>query len=251
MTNIFEQPWLLFIISGIALAVIYFIYVDRRMYYLAMLSSSCVVAYSILFESQWIPLSATLSLALKIAIPIAAIALLAILVKEIKNSKDKLAFYWLLPMLLALLAVSCDSAVKTDNEKIRVTLSNIFDAVQNENIDMIDKTLADTYTDQIHKTKKQLLDRCRAFMYEPLITNVFIINKQLQINKTDAVLDVSALISLEQGSWAQTAAMADTVTVTLKITMIKTSKKQWRINRADIIKVNGQALNWSQINSYL
>jgi len=251
MTNIFEQPWLLFAISGIALAVIYFIYVDRRMYYLTMLSISCIVTYSLLFESRLLPLSPTVLFILKLAIPIAAIALLALLVIEINKSKDKLAIYWLLPVMLAFLAIGCDSAVKTDNEKIKTTLKNIFNAVMDENVDKIDKTLADTYTDQIHKTKKQLLDRCRAFMAEPLVTNVIITNRQLQVNHTDAVLDISAIISLEEGSWAQTAAMSNTVTVTMKITMIKTNKKQWLINRADIIRVNGQELNWSQINSYL
>jgi len=153
---------------------------------------------------------------------------------------------WLVPVLLAAVGFGLDFFVQSDLEKIEAVINTAVKAVEEENCSAIEALIAAGYRDSYHRTKKQLMRRCRARLSRPLveqnITRIVSIEKSPP--KAAAVFTVRIIFDPQsdvyQGIMRQ-------VLVKVKLNLQKELDKRWLINRAEILEINMQPANWRQV----
>jgi len=68
---------------------------------------------------------------------------------------------WLIPLCVVVLAFALDFIVKTDREKLNALINKLMAAVEREDPAAIEPLIAADYQDSYHKTKADLMARCR------------------------------------------------------------------------------------------
>ena len=65
--------------------------------------------------------------------------------------------YFLIPPVLVILAFGVDGLFKTDREKVNLLIKTSFAAIENEDIDTIDRVLSPDYSDSVHNSKAEII----------------------------------------------------------------------------------------------
>ena len=154
---------------------------------------------------------------------------------------------WILiiPLVLFLAAIGLDFLVKTDREKIDYIINQSITAAVTNNTTLIENVISEDYSDDVHKSKNALLSTCRSIFATYSIKKINKRSKQIRIIRTDAIADLHYIVHLNPRS---TYAAAGTIVfVKMKIGFTKNQDRQWHINRADIISINNQPMNWNAI----
>lgn len=186
------------------------------------------------FEQPW-----TLTVA-------AVLALLVIL--QFRSIFPEKYHWWqlLVPVLLAGAAFGLDALVQTDLEKINVLINTGVKAVQQEDCEAIDRITSNNYSDSYHSTKYQLLAHCRRELPR------FLIEKN---RKTGLLIDISApkatatlfmMTTFAQNSYI-TQNYKSFIMVKAKLYFQKQPDNTWLISRVEVLELDRQPANWSNI----
>jgi len=248
MFNVLEKPWGLFGAAVVALIIIYIIQLDRKMYWQNLAVLACSVLLYASITATWLDFSRTITMLLRIILPIAVAAFSILLVVNIVQLNERLAYLWLVPVFLCALAFGLDALVGTDKEKITAVIDKSIQAVEKEDAIAFAKTIAENYEDSFHKNKQDLISHFRRELYEPAIANNRKTHQQTDIKGDNATATVVIWTSFEPQGWV--FEMGKTFLKTdLKVQLRKYDNK-WLIYGAEILALDGYEADWTAIQNY-
>lgn len=152
----------------------------------------------------------------------------------------------LVPVLVVAAAFGLDVAVRTDLEKINAVIDTCMRAVEEENLIAIEAIIAEDYRDSHHNTKTDLMRHCRTRLSQPLVEK----NKKraclVQLSPPTATATLFATIIFEKDSYVSVNYKA-WLMVKARLSFQEQPDKTWLINRIEILELDRQPTNWSQI----
>jgi hypothetical protein len=151
----------------------------------------------------------------------------------------------LMPAALLAVAIGLDFLVKTDREKIDTAINQCITAAVNNNIVLIEAVVSEDYSDDVHKSKGALLSTCRSVFATYGIKKISIRSKQIRLADKYATANLHFVVHLEPRT-TYTAA-GTIVFAKMKVSFTKNHTRKWFVNRADILSINNQPMNWNSI----
>ncbi len=248
MFNVLEKPWGLFGAAIIALIIIYIIQLDRKLYWLSLAVLLCSLLLYLSIVITWLDFSRTITMSLRIILPLACAAFTILLVINIVQLNERLAYLWLVPVFLCALAFGLDSLFSTDKEKITAVVDKSIRAVEKEDSIAFVKTISEDYQDSFHKNKEDLISHFKRVLYEPVIANNRKTHQQTDIKAENATATVVIWTFFEPQGWVfemgKTSLKTD-----LKLNLRKYNNK-WLIYRAEILALDSYVADWTTIKDY-
>ena len=105
--------------------------------------------------------------------------------------------FWLLPVVIAILAFGIDYLVQTDKEKIEAVLAKARRAVEGEDIRALASLISNDYHDSIHPSKQALLNHFGERLSEPVIEEIVPAIVSLDIKPPDAKVVFTARVMFD------------------------------------------------------
>ena len=153
---------------------------------------------------------------------------------------------WLIPLSVVALAFALDFIVKTDREKLNTMINTLIKAVEREDPAAIEPLIAADYQDSYHKTKAELMARCRKTLADIYIQK----NKKrsclLQISPPAAKATIFTTTTFEERSWVAQS-YKSFLFFKGEIFFAKQPDSSWRVTRINPLEVDKQPITWSQI----
>ena len=153
---------------------------------------------------------------------------------------------WLLPAFVAISAFGLDMIVQTDLEKINSIIRTCVKAVQEEDYNTIEAVMADDYSDSFHDTKEHLLNHCRQKLTPSLVEK----NKKtaclVELSPPKATATVFMLTTFNKDSYISQN-YKSFIFSKIKLHFQKQHDSKWLINRAEILELDKQPVNWSYV----
>ncbi len=152
----------------------------------------------------------------------------------------------LVPALVVAAAFGLDFAVRTDLEKINAVIDTCMRAVEEENLVAIEAIIADDYRDSHHNTKRDLIRHCRRQLSQSLVKKN---NKRaclVQLSPPNATATLFATIIFEKDSYVSVNYKA-WLMIKVRFDFQEQPDETWLINRIEILELDRQPTNWSQI----
>jgi len=151
----------------------------------------------------------------------------------------------LLPLGLAAGALALDYFVRTDYEKIILTIRRARDACVAEDVDMLATTLSPEYSDISHGSRSELTRFLRSFFATTKIEKAPQKSGQVLINAPTATAENMYRVHLEaNNAYTQAASM---YFVKVRIRLRKDSSAQWLINGCELMELNFQPFHWGDL----
>ncbi|MBC8481208.1 MAG: hypothetical protein H8D47_00895 [Planctomycetes bacterium] len=175
---------------------------------------------------------------------IAALAIVALWLLKVFAPEKHRPYYWAIPLAITLSALALDFFIKTDLEKINLTIKNIVKAGESENPDAIAALLSNDYNDSLHLRKNIIVSHCKQLLTPHLIDKAVlrIISIQTQPETAQAVFTVN--IFFEQDSTA--AQYKKFMFIKMKTNLKKNNSKNWLIKSFELVEINKQKTNWKK-----
>ncbi len=152
----------------------------------------------------------------------------------------------LVPVLVAAAAFGLDFAVRTDLEKINAVINTCIKAVEEENCNAIEAVIADDYRDSHHNTKMDLMRHCRTELSKPLVQKSKKRACLVQLSPPKATATLFVTIIFEKDSYIAVNYKA-WLMVQARLNFREQGDKTWLINRIEILEIDRQPTNWSNI----
>ncbi|MHC4489579.1 MAG: hypothetical protein ACYS9C_09100 [Planctomycetota bacterium] len=152
----------------------------------------------------------------------------------------------LVPALVVAAAFGLDMAVRTDLEKINAVINTCIKAVEEEDCNAIEAAIAEDYRDSYHNTKRDLMRHCRRQLSQSLVKKN---NKRaclVQLSPPNATATLFATIIFEKDSYVSVNYKA-WLMIEVRLDFQEQADKTWLINRIEILELDRQPTNWSQI----
>lgn len=248
MFDVCEQYWTLLIAAVISWRILDAILSERRSWWqwlLLVLLLAASYGLDHFIETGRLEISSAIAVAGRVIL-IAAIALLLIIpVVQALGFREPRWWLWLFPPCLAVAAFALDGLVKTDLEKINDLIRTGMKAVEDENSDTIDAIIAPNYSDSYHNTKERLMHYCRRMLSEPLVEKNKKWALETEISPPEAIATLTVVTRFDKRSFVYDYKPA--MLIKTELTLQKQSDKIWLINRAEVLEIDGQPVNWRQI----
>jgi len=153
---------------------------------------------------------------------------------------------WLLPAFLIAAAFGLDALVQTDLEKINAVISTAVKAVEEENPDAIETIISNSYHDSFHPTKEALISHCSARLSEPLVEKNIKRIVSIDISPPEATAVFTVRIVFDKRSYVYRD-FKQFMLAKIELDLQKELDKSWLINRAEILEIDRQPVNWRDI----
>ncbi len=152
----------------------------------------------------------------------------------------------LLPVFVAVAAFGLDMLVQTDLEKINSVISTIIKAVEEEDCNAIEATIAEEYRDSYHNTKRHLLTHCRRRLTPSLIEK----NKKraclVELSPPNATATLFMLTTFDKNS-SISVNYKSFLFLKIELYFQKQQDKTWLINRVEILELDRHPAKWNDI----
>ncbi len=177
---------------------------------------------------------------------VAVVTLLVILMVR-RILPDKRHWWQLaLPVLLAGAAFGLDYLVQTDIEKITELINNVTQAVEQENVDVVETLISPDYRDSRHRTKEHLMRRCRAALSSPVIEKNITRIASIAVQDTKASAIFTVRILFDKQSYIYEG-LKSQMLVKVEINLQKRPDGLWLISRSEIVTIDMRSANWDDI----
>lgn len=151
----------------------------------------------------------------------------------------------LIPLLLALLAFGLDAAFDSPTESINYIITESKNAAAAGDVDGIVKFVSPNYHDRFHTSKTNLENSLRTYLSKADLEKIKSQSHRVTIDsKTSATCEMNLVIHLSNDS--QYAAAGSLVFVGLQCDFEKL-KKKWYLKTVELVSVNNDPVNWSDI----
>ena len=154
---------------------------------------------------------------------------------------------FVIPICIALAAFGTDFLVQTDLEKIKETINTGAKALEDQDCQKIESIISEDYKDSSNNNKQRFMARCKSKLSTPLVEKAIVSYLSIDISQTKkdaAVIFTARLLIDKQSDLAQ---FAKVMSLKIKADLNKNSLDNWLINQIDILEINGQPANWSDI----
>ena len=251
MFNIFEHPAGLLILAVIALLILLIIraFTSEKTYFwqwhLLIFLVGLFFVLNFLIKNGLMKINKTTTLGLQAVLIAAAAALfIFLIISEIRIDK-RYWWQWFIPILIAFAAFGLDSLVETDIEKIKTLLKTASKAVESEDCSALSGLIAPNYRDSYHNTKSDLMDYCFSLMSQPLITDTTKLHQRIEEAAPKATVTLTTRMYFERQSFAYQ--YRPSILIKMKFDLQKQPDKNWLINRAEILQIDMQSVNWNYV----
>ena len=149
------------------------------------------------------------------------------------------------PFFVAACAFATDVAVQTDLEKIHALLKKGMKAVEQKNLDALAAIISTDYYDSFHKNKQELMTHSWREMENSGVQKIKKNSALIQVSPPQATANLIVVVRFEQNSYiAQN--YKPWLLIKLKINLQKQPDKSWLVNRAEVIEVDKQPVQWRE-----
>lgn len=249
MFNVFQQPWTLLITAIVAWLILLFIHGDSRLWWqthLVIFLGVAIIAVDVLVEVGLLKFSTKLTMIIHGVLALAIAVLLILQIIHVIGTYERHRWQWFIPIILALAGLGLDFLVKTDLEKINILIRTVRIATEEEDIDAIGAILSEDYSDSYHNSKAALVNHCRRLLSEPLVRTSKEIGVIREITPPRAKVILTSVIHFDEQSWVSRE-YRSFVWLKIKLDLQKEEDKRWLVNRAEILEVDKQPVNWSYV----
>jgi len=150
--------------------------------------------------------------------------------------------------VLVVAAFAFDFFIKTDLEKINILIKTGIKAVEEEDVNPIATLISSAYKDSVHKSKDDFVNVCRVLLEKPLIEKNKIMSKQISVTAPNAEVTIAVVSHFDKtSSYFQDLAQPFIITKA-KLNLRKNAQKAWQVERAEILEINKQQINWGNVN---
>ena len=140
--------------------------------------------------------------------------------------------------ILLVLGFGCDYLVATNREKIETVIATVVKATEEKNAQQIIECIGPTYHGRLGDSRELFAQFCRELFRQPLIERNWVLDKQLQLDKTNATVRISVRSVIDERSqWAQWIPVSETV---WELQLSKQPDKSWLIVWIDLVEFNGK-----------
>ena len=186
-----------------------------------------------IFENPWLFLT------------VAFIALVVIVFIR-QGWPDKRKWWQLLiPVIVAGAAFGLNYFVETDYEKVDSLIKLGTEAVIAKDIAQLDAVISPDYHSSTHRSKEKLIAFCRVLLSKPLISKARQRYKKIIVSPPEANAQLEFIVHMEEQN--PYAIGGKIMHVKMKMHFTKTSHNNWLIDSAEILAVNNQQFNWSNL----
>ncbi|OHB64201.1 MAG: hypothetical protein A2168_02850 [Planctomycetes bacterium RBG_13_50_24] len=151
-----------------------------------------------------------------------------------------------IPVFLAVAAFGADMLVQTDTEKINSLIKTALTALQQEDCNAIEATIANNYSDSYHSTKIQLMEHCRKELSKSLVEKGKNMGLLINISDSNAKAILFAQIIFDKGSYISQN-YKSFLLVKARLSLRKQPDKRWLISSIEILELDRQPTNWNHI----
>ncbi len=152
----------------------------------------------------------------------------------------------LLPVFVAVAAFGLDTLVQTDLEKINSVISTVIKAVEGEDCNAIEATIAKDYRDSYHNTKRHLLTHCRQKLTPSLIEKNKKTASLVELSPPNAIATLFMLTTFDKNS-SISVNYKSSLFLKIELHFQKQQDKTWLINRVEILELDRQPAKWNDI----
>lgn len=177
---------------------------------------------------------------------IAAISFLLVLILRAVAFEKPRHWLSLIPIVVVLLAFGLDMFVQTDPEQIRYTIDIAVKAVEDENYQAIEDTLAADYADSRHRSKDAIVKRAEDILEPPFVDRIY--DSILEMNIAGQTAEVVLLNRILFDKQSDVAAFTSILLAKVKIELEKQSDNRWLIKRTEVLAINNQPAKWTDVS---
>ena len=173
-------------------------------------------------------------------------ALLALWVLRSVSPEKMRWWFWLAPALIAGAAFAVDFLIETDREKIENVIYTLAKAVEEEKCDVITSLISDNYSDSFHKTKKQLVTRCKGRLAEPLVERAIPRIVSVEQSSPNSIVIFTVRVLFDKQSDVSQLYKPD-IFFKVQAKLEKQPDSRWLINTIEIIEIDRLPAEWQTI----
>jgi hypothetical protein len=149
------------------------------------------------------------------------------------------------PAFIVAAAFGTDLLVQTDREKIHALLKKGMKAVEQGNLDALAAIISADYYDSFHNSKQELMAHTWRQMERSGVQKIKKNSALIQVSPPHASATIIVLVRFEQDSYiAQN--YKPSLLIKIRINFQKQPDKSWLINRAEVLEVDKQPVQWRQ-----
>jgi hypothetical protein len=148
------------------------------------------------------------------------------------------------PLVLSLLGLGLDAAVRTDYESVEHIVVSCKAAALKKDHKAILRFVSPQYSDSLHRNKAQLESAAESILQRASVAKIRTQSHVVTIDGTQAQSELTAAVHLEaENEYTKGVSL---VFVGLEFDFEKTGK-QWFIRRAELKSVNYQPMDWGDV----
>jgi len=150
------------------------------------------------------------------------------------------------PAFIVAAAFGTDLLVQTDREKIYALLKKGMKAIEQEDPNALAAIISADYNDSFHNSKEELMAHTWRQMERSGVQKIKKNSALVQLSPPQATVNVIVLVRFEQDSYiAQN--YKPWLLIKIRINFQKQPDKSWLINRAEVLEVDKQPVQWRQV----
>jgi hypothetical protein len=149
------------------------------------------------------------------------------------------------PAFIVAAAFGTDLLVQTDREKIYALLKKGMKAIEQEDPNALAAIISADYNDSYHNSKQELMAHTWRQMERSGVQKIKKNSALIQVSPPHASANIIVLVRFEQDSYiAQN--YKPWLLIKIRINFQKQPDKSWLINRAEVLEVDKQPVQWRQ-----
>jgi hypothetical protein len=150
------------------------------------------------------------------------------------------------PAFIVAAAFGTDLLVQTDREKIYALLKKGMKAIEQEDPNALAAIISADYNDSFHNSKQELMAHTWRQMERSGVQKIKKNSALIQVSPPHASANIIVLVRFEQDSYiAQN--YKPWLLIKIRIDFQKQPDKSWLINRAEVLEVDKQPVQWRQV----
>ena len=182
-----------------------------------------------IFENPWILFTAS-----------AFLLVVVVIIRQISPEKCHSRLL-LVPFVLGVTAFGLDFFVKTDYEKIEITIKRAIGAAVAEDIELLGTTISDDYSGMNYHSKESLLNACRDYLSMMLLEKVKIRQNIITISSAKGTSVLRLVLFMQtQSDFAPGKSL---LFLKLELNFEKTARQEWLISGSELITINDDPIN--------
>ncbi len=160
---------------------------------------------------------------------------------------DKIkSWAWAVPLLVFAAGFALDYGVKTDREKVVITVNSLLTSAQNQDVQAIAPLVAADYSDSYHRSKARLMGHLKSRFSKPVFEKIRKLSfyiESLENGKAPAALS-AAVVFHPDSTVAQV--VGKSLIARVEFDVSRQGNGQWRLSKMELTEVNKQPVNWRQ-----